>query len=213
MKRLCIIGAGGFGREVLGLIKDIHLSYSSIIFMESDEIFKSRMIATGTDTLSKVKILPLSDLKEGDSVVIAIGDSKAKKQIIKEISKILNLDFPTLIHPSAIIGDNVSIGKGTIICAGCIITCDIFIGDFVTLNIKCCVGHDSRIGNYSSFMTGATISGNVEIDNCVYVGTNASIRQKVSICDDTVIGMGAIVLRDINESGTYFGNPARKMLK
>jgi serine acetyltransferase len=45
----------------------------------------------------------------------------------------------------------------------------------------------------------------------VDVGTQASFRQNVRICDDAIIGMGAVVVKDIVEAGTYVGMPAKKV--
>jgi acetyltransferase-like isoleucine patch superfamily enzyme len=42
----------------------------------------------------------------------------------------------------------------------------------------------------------------------VSIGSNATILP-VRIADDVVIGAGAVVTRDISESGIYAGNPAR----
>jgi acetyltransferase-like isoleucine patch superfamily enzyme len=46
------------------------------------------------------------------------------------------------------------------------------------------------------------------IGNGVSIGTNATILP-VTICDRVVIGAGAVVTKDITESGIYAGNPAR----
>ena len=46
------------------------------------------------------------------------------------------------------------------------------------------------------------------LGNGVSIGTNATILP-VTICDKAVIGAGAVVTKDITESGVYVGNPAR----
>ena len=93
------------------------------------------------------------------------------------------IDFPTLIHPSAMMGNNeyLKIGRGCIICAGCIVTTNIEIKDFVILNLACTVGHDTRIGNYASFMPSCNISGEVNIGDCVYCGTGVKIINRIEI--------------------------------
>ena len=45
----------------------------------------------------------------------------------------------------------------------------------------------------------------------MYFGSNASVRQGISICSDVTIGMGGTVVKSINESGVYVGNPASKL--
>lgn len=211
MKRLIIIGAGGFGREVLGLIEHINgIKRHDIYFMESDEIYQSRMDATGSDIVAGVRVLPLSAFnKETDHVIIAIGEPDVKRKIAEALPE--TTKYQTLIHPSAIIGNDVKIGKGCIICAGCILTCDINIGDFITLNIGCTVGHDVIIHDYCSLMPSVNVSGGVNLWKGTYIGTNSCIKQGVTIEDGVVIGMGSVVTKDITEKGVYVGSPAKKI--
>ena len=49
-----------------------------------------------------------------------------------------------------------------------------------------------------------------KIGNNVSIGSNATILP-IEICDNVVIGAGAVVTKNIVESGVYVGNPAKKM--
>ena len=51
---------------------------------------------------------------------------------------------------------------------------------------------------------------NTKIGNNVSIGSNATILP-IEICDNVVIGAGAVVTKNIVESGVYVGNPAKKM--
>lgn len=209
MKKIAIYGAGGFGREVLTLINDINKinpQYQVIGFFDDG-------ISKGTDVngLSALGgINELNNVKEEVSVVLAIGNPETKKSILKKITNRL-VDFPTIIHPSVMIGDRnwVSIGKGCIICGGTIITTNIIIRDFVILNLSCTVGHDTVIGDYAAFMPSVNISGEVEIGECVYVGTGAKIINQLKIGKGTIVGAGAVVAKDLPANCTAVGVPAK----
>lgn len=209
MKKIAIYGAGGFGREVLTLINDINKinpQYQVIGFFDDG-------ISKGTDVngLSALGgINELNNVKEEVSVVLAIGNPETKKTILKKITNQL-VDFPTIIHPSVMIGDRnwVSIGKGCIICGGTIITTNIIIRDFVILNLSCTVGHDTVIGDYAAFMPSVNISGEVEIGECVYVGTGAKIINQLKIGEGTIVGAGAVVAKDLPANCTAVGVPAK----
>src|SRR5690606_39472751 len=121
--------------------------------------------------------------------------------------------YVTLIQPGAIVMEGCDIGEGSIITAGCTVTCNIKIGRHSQLNLHTTVGHDCRIGDYFTTAPGTHISGECEIGNCVYFGTNASVRQGIRICDDTVVGMGGVVVKKIEEEGTYIGNPLKRLVK
>lgn len=208
MRKIAIIGAGGFGREVKSLINDINAATSTFEFLGyyDDNIAKSTMV-NGFPVLGN-----LDDLNNVDhqiEIALGIGIPEVKAKIIGRLSN-PNITFPTLIHPGAIIGvDDVTIGQGTVICAGNIVTCNIKIGDFVTLNLMCTVGHDTIIGKYSSFMPSVNISGEVTIHELVYVGTGAKIINQLEIGQSTIVGAGAVVSKSLPEFCTAVGIPAK----
>lgn len=186
---LAIIGAGGFAREVECWAKKT----SQCTFYAEDKYAGGH-------------IKPLSYFNPTkERAVIAIGDPTQRQRIAEALPK--ETIFATLIHPSVIILDpkEVTIFDGTIICAGSIITTNVKLGRHTHINLNTTIGHDCELGNYFTTAPGANISGNVTTGSNVYIGTNASIRQKVTITDNVTIGMGAIVLNDINDSGTYTG--------
>ena len=188
MKKIAIYGAGGFGREVLTLINDINRinhQYQVIGFFDDGISVGSNV--NGFTVLGGIK--ELNAINEAVSVILAIGN------LLGNISNPL-ISFPTVIHPSVMIGDKerVAIGKGCIICGGTIITTDIAIKDFVILNLACTVGHDTVINNYSAFMPSVNISGEVEIGEAG---------------DNTIIGAGAVVAKDLPANCTAVGVPAK----
>lgn len=131
----------------------------------------------------------------------------------------------TLIEPVNVygcgIGDNVFVGpfveiqKDATIGARTKVQSHAFICEMVVIGEDCFVGHGVVFIN-DTFATGGPARGDktlwrsTTIGNRVSIGSNASILP-VSICDDVVIGAGAVVTRDINEPGTYVGNPAKKI--
>ena len=208
MKRIAIIGAAGFGREVKVLIDDINKAkpiYDLIGFFD-DGIEKGTLV-NGLPVLGTIAAINKIDY----NLKLALGVSApAIKEKTIQIIENNYIDFPTLIHPSAIISnDEVFLGKGTIICAGNIITCNIIVKDFVTLNLSCTVGHDTIIKDFSSFMPAVNISGEVVIEKNVYVGTGAKIINQLSIGAHTIVGAGAVVSKVLPANCTAVGIPAK----
>jgi sugar O-acyltransferase (sialic acid O-acetyltransferase NeuD family) len=194
-----IIGAGGFGREV----------YWSLDFIEriGTVFFVDDKYWDGKNDL----ILPLSNFNPNEyEVVIAVGDPRDRFDMVQRLPK--ETKYFTHIHKSVqILGDDIEIGEGSIICAGTIITTNVKLGKHTHLNLQTTIGHDCEIGNYFTTAPGAKISGNCKIYSCVYVGTNASIKEKLSIHSFTTIGSNAAVVKNIEESGTYVGVPSKKI--
>ncbi len=209
-KKICILGVGGFGREVLCCLIDAIASTQLKIediacFMESDEHFKEGKIMG-------VEVIPMSAFEpEKYNVVVAIGDPNTRKKVVQSLPA--QTTYTTIIHPSVVMSEWVEIGEGSIITAGTILTCNIKIGKHAHLNLHTTIGHDCVIGDYFTTAPGAKISGICHFGDGVYFGTNAAVRQGIKICDNVTIGMGGIVVKDIPEEGVYIGNPLKKLEK
>tara|TARA_B100000676_G_scaffold286039_1_gene315243 strand:+ start:695 stop:1324 length:630 start_codon:yes stop_codon:yes gene_type:complete len=209
MKKIVIAGTGGFAKEVLSTLYDLGKINLFDGFIEPKNFFKKEQ------SLEKIMGFPvlnsLQVKQETHDIIIGIGNPLIREKVYKELGD--GFKYPNIIHPSAIVSQWVNIGMGAVICSGVIITCDIKIGNFCQLNLNTTIGHDCIIGDYFTTAPNANISGSCIFGNSVYFGTSSAVKQGVSICDNVTIGMGAIVLKDICNSGIYIGNPLRKLNK
>lgn len=211
MEKIAVYGAGGFGREVKMLIDQINelgarsSAWKFVGFY--DDGLEKGAIVNGSPVLGGVN--DLNEIAEDTGVVIAVGNPITKRGIIERINN-QHVYYPVLIHPNVLIGkDDVTIGEGSIICAGCLITVNIKIGKHVILNLSCTVGHDTVISDYCSFMPSVNISGEVKLAQCVYVGTGAQIINRADIGEETIVGMGAVVSKSLPAKCTAVGIPAK----
>ncbi len=194
-----IIGYGGFGREVynsLDLMERVGLK-----FFVDDEWYDER----------NSDCLPISKFNPNEyEVIVAIGNPKDRESVINRLPK--STKFFTHIHPSVqILGGDIEIGEGSVICAGTILTTNIKLGKHSHLNLMTTIGHDTTIGDFFTTAPGVKISGNCVIGDRVYVGTNSSIKEKINICDDVTVGLNAGVVKHIIEPGTYVGTPSKRI--
>ena len=209
MKDIVIIGAGGLGREILGLIQSINKKESRWrVKGFYDDGAECGKLIHGLPILGKVEALNAQ--QEALDVAIAIGDSSTRRKVYDGLNK-QYLSFPALISPDATILDeeSVSIDEGVLCCAGTILTCDITIGAFTLLNLCCTVGHDAVIEPFCSFMHAVNIAGETHIGAEVYMGTNSSIINRISIGKNTTIGAGAVVIKDVPADCVAVGCPAK----
>lgn len=209
MKDLYIIGAGGFGREVAWLVErinDVSFEWNLKGFIDDDEsIWGSK--EDGYPVLGGCEYLK----KMGDVyAVCAVGSAKVRKKIINKLAD-SQVRYATLVDPSVIMSKRIRVGEGSIICAGTIITVDVIIGKHVIVNLDCTLGHDDIINDFVTMYPSVNVSGNVEIGECSELGTGAQIIQGKKIVPNTIIGAGAVVVKDIEEKGTYVGSPVRKI--
>ena len=210
MKNLLIIGARGWGREVYDI--------AAACMNHGANFVVKGFLDDKADALDGYKDYPpiLGPVEEyviqrDDVFVCALGDVSYKKQYARII-----LDkggtFISLIHPTAILGNNARIGLGCIIGAYANISSDTAIGDFVTFSIKAGMGHDSTIGNYTHIGGMCCISGFVTIGESVTIHPGSIVVPHRKIGDNAVIGTGSVVLANVNANTTVFGNPAKKMV-
>ncbi len=198
-----IIGAGGLGKEVLCCCGDIlgwdHVK-AGMKFLVEDAYYK-KVEVFGVEVL-RLEIAT-SDYA---SYIMAIGDAKARERLRSVFPK--KTKFSQIIHPSVSMTPYTHLGPGSIVLGNVLLSCDVRIGAFAVINPGTTISHDTKIGDYFSASPGVNISGNCTIGNRVFMGTNSCTRNGVSIGDDIIVGMGAVVVKDINEPGTYIGNPA-----
>lgn len=208
MKDIAIYGAGGFGREVACLLNRINAvspQWNFIGFYDDVKEVGSTneygKVLGGMDELNTV-CQPLA-------VVIAIGAPKVVEKIVSRIEN-RNIDFPNIFAPDIIVMDwnNISFGRGNLVCAGCLFSCNVKVGDFNTFNGFVTVGHDTSFGNFNSVMPAVRISGEVCVGSRNFFGVSSVVLQKIKIGDDTVIGANSTILRKTKDGHTYVGNPA-----
>lgn len=195
MNRLIIIGASGHGKVIADMA--IRCGYEDIVFLDDNEMIKE---CVGFPVIGNVK--NVASL-EGDKVV-AIGNALTRERIQKEINTV------SLVHPNAVIGRRVTIGRGTVIMAGAIVNSDTCIGDGCIINTASSIDHDCRVDNYAHIAVGAHLCGTVNVGKSTWIGAGAIVNNNISICDNAIVGSGAVVISDINVQGTYVGVPALK---
>lgn len=197
MSRLIIIGASGHGKVIADIGK--LNGYDEIVFLDNDPMVVScaGYPVLGTDELT-------TEI-DGD-IIIAVGKASTRKKLMDRDK---DRCFPVLIHPAAILATDVKIGAGTVIMAGAVINPGAKIGRGCIINTSSSIDHDCMVGDFCHISVGAHLCGTVRVDDNSWIGAGATISNNVNICSECMIGAGAVVIKDINESGTYFGVPAK----
>ena len=200
MNRLIIVGAGGHGRVIADIA--LKIGYENICFLDDGAIGESMGFAIVGKTAD------IENFNDGKTdFVIGIGNNVIRRNIAEKY----DVNWVTLIHPSATIGSRVDFGSGTVVMAGAAVNPCTVIGHHCIINTASVVEHDNVLEDYVHISPGAILSGSVKVGACTWIGAGATVVNNVEICAGSVIGAGAVVVKPIEKMGTYVGVPARKI--
>ncbi len=198
-KEVIIIGSSGHGN----VIADIILKSGDKLLgfldddLERENPYDVALLGKVADCLKYID----------KNFIIAIGNNEIRKKIAENYP---NLKYYTAIHPSAIISSNVKIGKGSCVMAGSVVNACVKIGEHCIINSCSVVEHDCEIGNYSHLSPNACLCGTVKVGNFCHIGAGVTVKNNLFITDNVVVGIGAAIVKNIEEAGTYVGVPAKK---
>ncbi len=207
MKKLIIVGAGGFGREVYAWAKqhpDCGQVWELAGFLDDD-----LSVLDGYDY--SVNVLgPIEGYMpaEDEVFVCAIGAPEIKKKVCESL--LANAaTFINLVHPSVILGENIRLGVGVVLCPRVTLTADISIGDFVAINCHSSAGHDVTIGAWATISGHCDLTGNTSYGTGAFLATGVRIAPSKSVGKLAYVGAGSVVIRSVKDGQKVFGNPAR----
>lgn len=195
---LVIFGFGGHARSVADVA--VGNGYTDIVFVDKNarasEMYQQFAVFASEPEGQYIYIPAAGDNFERRAQVDNILEQN--KQLVSIISGRASVSRYSNVARGVFVGHNAHIGPSTSIGRGSII------------NTSAVVEHDCQIGEFSHISVNSTIAGRVQVGANVFVGAGAVIKDGLTIADNVTIGIGAAVVQDIIEPGTYVGVPARK---
>lgn len=208
MKDIIIVGASGFGREIVDWIEDINdvsPTWNILGFLD-DNLNALDGYPSGYRVIGKISEW---EPKENEWFVCGLAFPEVKRKCVG-LLKSKGAKFATIIHPTALISKFSEIGEGTVITQHSGLNTNTKVGKFVTI-LESGMGHDSSIGDFSTLSGRCNVNGHVSIGNDVYVSCGVSIAPSKKIGDGAKLGIGSVVISNVKPGVTVFGNPAKKI--
>jgi len=211
VRDLVIFGTGGFAREACQVVEDVVAAggrWRMVGFLDGDASRHG----------SELRSLPVLGGAEWAAahpdvaVVVAVGAPAGRRAVVAGLERlgVTGPDrFPVLVHPTAWIGNGVTVGEGSVVLAGARVSTDIELGPFTVLNKNAIVGHDVVLERCVTVAPGASVSGHVRLREGVDLGANAVVVQGLTVGAGTIVGAGAVVTTDLPDAVTAVGVPAR----
>ena len=212
-KRIAIIGAGGFARELRWLLQEIArdggVPWQFAGFVVSD------LSKLGPHDSAKEIVGDYDWLEKNRSnlhaLAIGIGNPGARVRVADELSALFGPDqWPATVHPSVRMDrGSCTLGHGIVLCAGTIATVGVTFEPFCMVNMSCTLGHEATVGRGSVLNPSVNLSGGVRLGAEVLVGTGAQVLQYLTVGDGATVGAGAVVTKDVAPGEVVVGMPAK----
>ena len=213
MKNIILIGGGGNALVILSTVADIN---------NKNKDFKiTGFLDDKKKKLKNIKYLGKINLKNIQSAIkkkntyfiwtlrsVTLGNQSVKN-LLK--LKIPQKNFATIIHPTANVSVMSKIGNGVTIHPFVNIGPNVKIGNHVHIFAQSMIGHDTKLEDYCYISNNVSIGSRIEAKEGVYFGSNSTIIEKVKIFSWSIIGMGSVLLKNVNSKKIMVGNPAREL--
>jgi sugar O-acyltransferase (sialic acid O-acetyltransferase NeuD family) len=203
-ERLVIIGAGGFGREVMVYAEDC-ASFNLKGFLDS----RTHLLDGYSRSIGIIGDPMTYEPEEDDIFICAQGDPAARRTYALPILA-RGGKFASIRHPKSAMSAYSKLGRGCVLAPHVGISCDVVIGDFVCFNDYAIVGHDARVGDWCQINGHVTIAGGAEIGPLVTIHPNSVVLAGARIGEGVTVGAGSVVAGRIPAGVTVMGNPARR---
>jgi sugar O-acyltransferase (sialic acid O-acetyltransferase NeuD family) len=210
-----VVGAGGFGREVMPVAKEMLRAHCSdafrLVFID-DGITDA--CVNGYEVLTTDAFFALDATQYFFNA--AVGNGKTRERIFDALTQRGATPFSIQSLSHTLVMDANEIAEGAVLCPFTTITANARIGRFFQANIYSYVAHDCVIGDFVTFAPGVKCNGNVTIENHAYIGTGAIIKQgtpdrPITIGEGAIVGMGAVVNKSVPAGAVVVGNPAKPL--
>ncbi|HTP74067.1 MAG TPA: acetyltransferase [Burkholderiaceae bacterium] len=206
---LAIWGTSGHARVVTTLVR---LTRSWDIVGYVDEVNQDRWGGEfcGLPVLGGRDVLGSLQRRGVRHLFLAFGANAERSSLARELEK-SGFEFPTLVHPSAVVADDVALGAGVYVGPGAILNADAIVRSQTIINSGAIVEHEARVGHAVHIGPRACLAGAVTVGDCAWIGAGAVIRDKCEVGEHAMVGMGAVVARSVAPRTVVVGCPARPM--
>jgi len=207
MKKVILLGGGGHAKCVIDAMR-LEGKYSPHCILDLKKNAGKKVL--GVPIAGSDADLPSYYRRGIRLCFVALGSTgdPVRRIALWKAAARAGFDFPSIIHPSAIVSVHAVIGCGVYVGPGAIINAGAVIGDGCIINSGAIIEHDCII---SHIAPGAVLSGGVTVGDRTHLGTGCAVTHGVDIGADSIIGAGSVVVRNISPRVVCVGNPAKKI--
>lgn len=205
-RRIVIVGAGGFGREVFQWARDTWPGRESLLggFLSDDP---RRLDGFSSDAGIVSSVRDYRPIK-GDYLLLGIGVPYSRRRVVEQLES-REGRFLTLVHPRAVVSPSASIGQGSVICPFALVSDSAVVGRFVLLNYFASLGHDASAADYCVLSPYAALGGSAHIGEDVFLGMHSTVGPGVGVGSRSKVSANSCALKDTPQDSIVYGVPGR----
>ncbi|MFA6126536.1 MAG: acetyltransferase [Bacteroidales bacterium] len=212
-EKLILIGGGGHTKSCIDVIQaEDRFDIAGIVESQGYQVSGIGFQVMGYPIIGTDDDLP-GLIREYKNALITVGQIQQPAVRIKLFNLIRDLGgvFPVIISPNAYVSKTALIGAGTIVMHHAIVNTGAIIGMNCILNTGSLVEHEASVGDHCHISTYAILNGQCRVGNRNFIGSRTVLSNNVTVTDDILVSAGSVVLRSLENPGTYIGNPLRKI--
>jgi acetyltransferase EpsM len=208
---LIILGAGENGIMAADIIEKNNIDYAKykiIGYLDDD---KNKI---GNNIAGYPVLGPMSSWKECEksfftSPLVSSPKNNHLKKVIFDKLKIPNKLYINIISRDLKLPEDLISGNANLIISGSQFQSNIKIGSNIYISNNVVICSNTKIDDYVNISNSASIQGGVQIEEGAYIGANSSIIGYTKIGKWSIVGMGSVVLNEVEDFQIVAGNPAR----
>ncbi len=204
-KRACIVyGARGHGKVVADALRSAGLELRAFV---DDDPALAGATSMGVE-IHDFEWLRSRAATERLAVALGIGDNGVRRASATRCTE-LGFDLQTVIHPSAVISMDATIGAGVVVLAAGVVNPFSIVGTGVLINTGAIVEHDVEIGAWAHVSPNAVLAGGSKLGEHSHLGASAVVIDDLTVGARSIVGAGSVVVRHIPDGVVAYGNPCR----
>lgn len=204
-----IIGAGGLGKAAL----DIFTTNDVVVygFLDDKAELKGKEIGEVLVLGSTDDEQYLNIIGKSCEACIAVDDNRYRKKLVKMLNEDRKVQPVNAVHNKAYIAPSASIGHGNFINAGASVGAEAKIGNHCIIHTNAVIDFTAQLGDFVQVGAGSLVNAGVVVEDEAFIGSGVTIVSGVKIGKGARIGAGSVVVTEVGEGETFFGNPAKKV--
>lgn len=207
MKKVIIYGAGAYAQ--LFYCNAAKEGVIDVVAFTVDQDYIKEKSLYGLPIIPFENVALVYPPEEYDMIVLCGYNRMRNRTIMYNKAKEKGYTLINYISPKAIIETEIEMGDNNIIMANSTVGYGGKMGSGNVIRQNVYLGHEFVMHNHSIISCGCNLGGRATIEDMVFIGIGVSAKGYITYGKESLIGVGSVVVKDIEPYSINYGNPAK----